>query len=194
MRIIGTSDYEQMSCRAASLLAAQVLLKKDCVLGLATGSTPLGIYRCLIEWYEKLKEINGGKEIEYTLEYKLDGLTLCLTYENGLFVGAATRGNGAVGEDVTEQVKTIKSIPLSIKYKGIMEAQGEGIMRLSALKAYNLTAKEPLKNARNGVAGAVRNLDPKVTASRNLDIVFYNVNYSEEEIKSLQVNKSRGFT
>ncbi len=53
MRIIGTSDYEQMSCRAASLLAAQVLLKKDCVLGLATGSTPLGIYRCLIEWYEK---------------------------------------------------------------------------------------------------------------------------------------------
>lgn len=102
----------------------------------------------------------------------MDGLTLCLTYENGLFVGAATRGNGAVGEDVTEQVKTIKSIPLSIKYKGIMEAQGEGIMRLSALKAYNLTAKEPLKNARNGVAGAVRNLDPKVTASRNLDIVF----------------------
>ena len=53
MRIIGTSDYEQMSCRAASFLAAQVLLKKDCVLGLATGSTPLGIYRCLIEWYEK---------------------------------------------------------------------------------------------------------------------------------------------
>ena len=141
-------------------------------------------FEALIEWDEKLKEINGGKEIEYTLEYKLDGLTLCLTYENGLFVGAATRGNGAVGEDVTEQVKTIKSIPLSIKYKGIMEAQGEGIMRLSALKAYNLTAKEPLKNARNGVAGAVRNLDPKVTASRNLDIVFYNVNYSEEEIKS----------
>ena len=141
-------------------------------------------FEALIEWDKKLREINDGKEIEYTLEYKLDGLTLCLTYENGFFVGAATRGNGTTGEDVTEQVKTIKSIPLSIDYKGIMEAQGEGIMRLSALKAYNLTAKEPLKNARNGVAGAVRNLDPKVTASRNLDIIFYNVNYSEEEIES----------
>lgn len=70
----------------------------------------------------------------YTLEYKLDGLTLCLTYNGGLFVGAATRGNGETGEDVTEQVLTIKSIPLSVPYKGRFEAQGEGIMRLSALE------------------------------------------------------------
>ncbi|MBR2971198.1 MAG: NAD-dependent DNA ligase LigA [Clostridia bacterium] len=139
----------------------------------------------LIEWDDKLKKLFGGK-IEYTLEYKLDGLTLCLTYENGNLVVASTRGNGSVGEDVTEQVKTIKSVPLSIPYKGLVEVQGEGIMRVSALNAYNLTAKEPLKNARNGVAGAIRNLDPKVTASRNLDVIFYNVNYTDEEIPTQQ--------
>ena len=128
-------------------------------------------------WDEKIK--SQFPYCEYTLEYKLDGLTLCLTYRDGLFVGAATRGNGEVGEDVTAQVLTIKSIPLSIDYKGTVEAQGEGIMRLSALKKYNETAEEPLKNARNGVAGAIRNLDPKVTARRNLDVIFYNVNYIE---------------
>ncbi len=137
----------------------------------------------LIEWDEKLTKALGQKP-EYTLEYKLDGLTLCLTYENGNLSVASTRGNGVVGEDVTEQIKTIRSVPLSIPHKGLMEVQGEGIMRLSALKAYNLKAKEPLKNARNGAAGAIRNLDPKVTASRNLDIIFYNVNFSDEDIVS----------
>lgn len=136
-------------------------------------------YDELREWSEKIKKV--APDAVYTLEYKLDGLTLCLTYENGYFKGAATRGNGEVGEDVTAQVSTIKSVPLSVPYKGVFEAQGEGIMRLSALKKYNETAVEPLKNARNGVAGAIRNLDPKVTASRNLDIIFYNVNYIEGE-------------
>ncbi len=136
-------------------------------------------YDELREWNEKIKKV--APDAVYTLEYKLDGLTLCLTYENGYFKGAATRGNGEVGEDVTAQVSTIKSIPLSVPYKGVFEAQGEGIMRLSALKKYNETAVEPLKNARNGVAGAIRNLDPKVTASRNLDIIFYNINYIEGE-------------
>ncbi len=134
-------------------------------------------YDELRAWDEKIKKV--APETVYTLEYKLDGLTLCLTYDNGLFTGAATRGNGETGEDVTEQVLTIKSIPLSVPYKGRFEAQGEGIMRLSALEKYNRIAAEPLKNARNGVAGAIRNLDPKVTASRNLDVIFYNVNYVE---------------
>ena len=138
-------------------------------------------------WDAKIKA--DFPDCVYTLEYKLDGLTLCLTYRDGLFSGAATRGNGEVGEDVTSQVMTIKSIPLSIEYKGTVEAQGEGIMRLSALKKYNETAEEPLKNARNGVAGAIRNLDPKVTAKRNLDIIFYNVNYIEgKTLNSQQEN------
>lgn len=144
-------------------------------------------FDALREWDAKIKAVYP--DCEYTLEYKLDGLTLCLTYRDGLFEGAATRGNGEVGEDVTAQVLTIKSIPLSIDYKGTIEAQGEGIMRLSALKKYNKTAEEPLKNARNGVAGAIRNLDPKVTAKRNLDVIFYNVNYIEgEKLTSQQQN------
>lgn len=118
-----------------------------------------------------------GKKVEYTLEYKLDGLTLCLTYDGGFLRCASTRGNGSVGEEVTAQVLTVKSIPAEIAYKGVLEAQGEGIMRWSAFRKYNQTADEPLKNPRNGVAGAIRNLDPKVTAKRNLDILFYNVNY-----------------
>ncbi len=133
---------------------------------------------------EKIKKAADGA-VSYTLEHKLDGLTLCLTYENGRFKCASTRGNGSIGEDVTEQVRTIKSIPATIPYKGVLEAQGEGIMRWSAFKKYNETADEPLKNPRNGVAGAIRNLDPKITAKRNLDILFYNVNYkSDGELKT----------
>ena len=134
----------------------------------------------LRSWYDKIVKAAGAK-VKLTLEYKLDGLTLCLTYNDGYFVSAATRGNGAIGENVTAQVSTIMSVPHKIPFKGLLEAQGEGIMRLSAFRAYNEKAKEPLKNPRNGVAGAIRNLDPKITKSRNLDIVFYNVNYTDGE-------------
>lgn len=115
----------------------------------------------------------------YTVEYKFDGLTMCLTYENGLFVRATTRGNGIVGEDVTAQALTIKSFPLKIDRKDVMEIQGEAIIRLSVLEKYNATADEPLKNARNAAAGAIRNLDPKITEKRRPEIIFYNVNYAE---------------
>lgn len=132
----------------------------------------------LKEWFARTQKI-VGQQFDCCIEYKFDGLTLVMTYDNGKLIRGATRGNGTKGEDVTEQIKTIKSLPLTIPYKGYVEVQGEGIMRLSALEKYNQTAKEPLKNARNGVAGAIRNLDPKVTASRNLDIMCYNVNYIE---------------
>ncbi len=111
----------------------------------------------------------------FTVEYKFDGLRLALTYENGLLVQASTRGNGSVGEDVTAQVKTIRSVPLSIPFKGRIIVEGEGIMLLSELEKYNATAAGPLKNARNAVAGAIRNLDPKVTASRKLDFFAYGI-------------------
>ncbi len=120
------------------------------------------------------------EDIDYTVEYKFDGLTICLTYDNGEFVRGTTRGNGTVGEDVTAQVLTIKTYPLKIKNNGLVEVQGEAIMKLSSLEEYNKTAKEPLKNARNAVAGAIRNLDPKITAKRKLEIYFYNVNYLQD--------------
>jgi len=117
---------------------------------------------------------------EYALELKFDGLTINLTYRNGELVQAATRGNGEVGEGILAQVKTIRTVPLSIPFKdGIIEVQGEGYMRLSVFEAYNRTAQEPLKNPRNAAAGALRNLDPRVTASRRLDAFFYNVGYAE---------------
>lgn len=122
---------------------------------------------------------NLGFAPELTVEMKFDGLTLSLTYDNGKFIKAVTRGNGEVGEEVTEQVRTIKSVPQKVPFKGFFEAQGEGIMRLSVLQKYNETAGVPLKNARNGAAGAIRNLNPQVTAERNLDICFYNVGYIE---------------
>ncbi len=116
----------------------------------------------------------------YTVEYKFDGLTVCLTYDKGHFVRATTRGNGVVGEDVTAQVLTIKSFPLKIAYQGTLEVRGEAIIRLSVLDKYNQTAAEPLKNARNAVAGAIRNLDPKITEERKAEIYFYDVNYRSE--------------
>ena len=129
-------------------------------------------------WMDKL--CVGGKMPRVSVEYKFDGLTINLTYRDGKLVQAATRGDGVTGEVVTEQVKTIRSVPLSIPYKGVLEVQGEGIMRLSALEEYNSDPTvTPLKNARNAAAGAIRNLDPAQTAKRKLEVVCYNVNYIE---------------
>ena len=141
----------------------------------------------LEEWArraEKLRQdaVDAGADlppIRYVVEHKFDGLTVNLTYEGGKLVGAATRGNGVVGEAILPQVMTIRSIPLSIPFTGRMEVHGEGFMRISVLEKYNETAKEPLKNPRNAAAGALRNLDPKVTAARHLDACFYDVGYIE---------------
>lgn len=135
---------------------------------------------------------------EYTVEYKFDGLTISLTYEDGKFVRATTRGNGEVGEDVTAQVLTIKTFPLSIAYKGMLEVKGEAVIRLSVLDEINKTSEETLKNARNAVAGAIRNLDPKVTEKRKPEIYFYDVNYMSEgqldsQTEAIDFLKKNGF-
>ena len=115
------------------------------------------------------------KNPTFSLEYKFDGLTIVVEYENGVYKNATTRGNGEIGEDVTEQVRTIKSVPLVIPFKNRLIVQGEGMMTMKAFKKYNKTASEPLKNPRNGVAGAIRNLDPKETAKRRLDWFCYSI-------------------
>ena len=135
----------------------------------------------LYAWEERvnkrLDEVfgSGRKKTQYSLEYKFDGLTVNLTYENGVLTDAVTRGNGVVGERILEQAKTIRSLPLTIPFQGELQVQGEGIMKLSSFEEYNKTAQEPLKNPRNGAAGALRNLDPAVTAKRKLDIFLYNI-------------------
>ena len=149
----------------------------------------------IIDWNERNQRIHNYK-FELVCEYKFDGLTVAITYDKGKFVRAVTRGNGTIGEDVSSQVKTFKSVPLAIPYQGYVEIQGEGIMKLSVLDHLNKNLEIPLKNARNAAAGAIRNLDPKVTASRRLDYFAYNINYIEgksfkthlEEIEFLKAN------
>ncbi len=126
-------------------------------------------------WVTRTEKLAESENLQYYVEYKFDGLTLNLTYRNGELVQAATRGNGTVGEAILPQARTIHTVPKTIPYQGLLEVQGECIMRLSTLEKYNRTAKEPLKNARNAAAGALRNLDPAVTASRHLDAFFYQV-------------------
>lgn len=137
----------------------------------------------ILAWAQRCEkqttEAGGLPKNSYCVEYKLDGLTVNLTYDGGRLIQAATRGNGEVGEAILPQAMTIRTIPLTIPFTGRMEVQGEGIMRLSELKKYNETSAEPLKNARNAAAGALRNLDPQVTAGRHLDAFFYQIGYIE---------------
>ena len=158
------------------------------------------------EWYQRAERLRSEgiatglalPPLNFVVEHKFDGLTLCLTYKDGLLVQAATRGNGVTGEGILAQAKTVRSIPLMIPYKGVIEVHGECYMRLSVLEKYNKTAQEPLKNARNAAAGALRNLDPQVTASRHLDAIFYDVNYIEDgsfqnQAEMLSFLKENGF-
>lgn len=141
------------------------------------------------EWHNRnvkfLEEYNRTSDeelppLKYILTKKFDGLTINLSYdENGVLVTGATRGTGAIGEDVTAQVKTIKSIPLKIDCHDFLEIHGEAIMTTEAFEKYNSEAETPLKNLRNGAAGALRNLNVAETAKRNLSAFFYDVGYKE---------------
>ena len=142
----------------------------------------------LKDWHNRnlkfINEMNSkGEDLpkpRYVVTKKFDGLTVNLTYdENGVLVAAATRGNGEVGEEVSAQVKTIKSIPLKIKNDSVFEVHGEAIMTTEAFEKYNESASVPLKNLRNGAAGALRNLNLKETAKRNLSAFFYDIGYKE---------------
>lgn len=116
---------------------------------------------------------------DYTVEKKIDGLSVALIYKDGRFVSGATRGDGAVGEDVSGNLRTIASIPMTIPYTGYLEVRGEVYMPKASFEKLNAQrekAGEPLfANPRNAAAGSLRQLDPKVTAKRNLDILVFNL-------------------
>lgn len=123
---------------------------------------------------------NGTDQpISFVCELKIDGLAISLTYENGKFVRGATRGDGTIGEDITSNLKTIRSIPLSIKEEGTLEVRGEAYMPHKSFLALNeqreKNEEEPFANPRNAAAGSLRQLDPKIAAKRNLDIFLYGV-------------------
>lgn len=138
-------------------------------------------------------------EITYVLTKKFDGLTINCTYdESGLLSVAATRGTGVVGEDITAQVKTIKTVPLRIQHGRMIEIHGEALMTKEAFLRYNEISDIPLKNMRNGAAGALRNLNVAETAKRELSAFFYDVGYSEggafeTYIEMMDFIKSKGF-
>ena len=134
---------------------------------------------------------NVGEHIRFVCELKIDGLSVAIQYENGRYVRAATRGDGVVGEDITNNVRTIKSVPMKLRQDIDIEVRGEIYMPKDAFLALNEKREEAglptFANPRNSAAGSIRQLDSKVTASRNLNIFLYSGVFSDElPIKSQQ--------
>jgi DNA ligase (NAD+) len=136
-------------------------------------------------WHERLVAALGRSPSGFSCELKIDGLAVSLTYENGLLVRASTRGDGATGEDVTANVRTIKSVPLQLRgdAPAVMEVRGEIYLPVSEFDALNArqarAGEPPYINPRNTAAGSVRQKDPAATASRNLAVWMYQVGYLE---------------
>lgn len=126
------------------------------------------------------KRVRNGLDTDdysYICELKIDGLAVSLRYENGEFVQGATRGDGTTGEDITQNLRTIRSIPLRIDLEEAIEVRGEAFMPQKSFAALNAQKEEngeaPFANPRNAAAGSLRQLDPKIAASRNLDVFLY---------------------
>lgn len=142
-------------------------------------------------------------DAEFSVEPKIDGLSVSLEYENGIFTRGSTRGDGFVGEDVTANLRTIRSIPLKIvNAPEFLEVRGEVYMPresfFSLIEQQELSGEKPFKNPRNAAAGSLRQKDPKITAKRRLDIFIFNVQQVrgreyETHIQSLDDLKSMGF-
>lgn len=125
-----------------------------------------------------------GDEFSYVCELKIDGLAVSLRYEDGLFIQGATRGDGTIGEDITANIKTIKSIPLRLRENVTLEVRGEAFMSKRSFEALNKLKEERgedlAANPRNAAAGSLRQLDPKIAASRNLDVYLYGIGNAGE--------------
>ena len=138
------------------------------------------------EFDEKMKRLaeENNKELKYVVETKIDGLSAALEYKNGIFVRGATRGNGTVGEDVTENLKTIKTIPQKLTEPINITVRGEVFIGKEEFEKLNsdrlMEEEEQFANARNAAAGSLRQLDSKITAKRPLNIFVFNVQKSEQ--------------
>lgn len=137
---------------------------------------------------------SGGAEVEYSCEPKLDGLAVSLLYENGQLVRGATRGDGSTGEDISANVRTIRNVPLKLQGEGwprVLEVRGEVFMPKSGFEALNARQAESggktFANPRNAAAGSLRQLDPKITASRPLEFCCYGVGQVSGELPGTQV-------
>jgi DNA ligase (NAD+) len=162
----------------------------------------------IIEFDSRIKRLAGVNKISYVAEPKLDGLAVNLIYEKGLFTRGATRGDGATGEDVTQNLKTISSLPLKMKNKestpipSFIEIRGEVYIESEPFQKLNRRrideGEEPFANPRNAAAGSLRQLDSKITARRPLNIFLYHVGQVKgisfsSHVEVLQTLKSWGF-
>jgi len=164
----------------------------------------------LRNWERRVHELSGRQDIEYVCELKLDGMSLALRYEDGKLVRGITRGDGTTGEDVTLNVRTVRSIPLSIskeklKKAGIpadFEVRGEMLMPIAAFKKMNGEREEKglsqFANPRNATAGTVRQLEPSITAQRRLDYFAYTLlqhgrTYFDRHWETLNALEAAGF-
>lgn len=152
----------------------------------------------LRDWAKKVEEVIPSPE--YCVEYKFDGLAMSLIYEDGLFKQAVTRGDGVVGEDVTSNVKTIKSIPMRIPYLQRYDIRGEVYMPKKSFNRINeqrlKDGEEEFANPRNAAAGSIRQLDSRIAASRGLDAYWYHVPEdinANSHFDSLQYARKLGF-
>ena len=141
-------------------------------------------------WHQRVCRLLDDEDVAYTAELKIDGLAISLRYENGMFVSGGTRGDGAVGEEVTSNLRTIRSIPLKLADRPprVLEVRGEVYMRrtdFDAMNAKRAAAGAPLfVNPRNAAAGAVRQLDPRITATRPLRFFAYAVGETEPALRA----------
>jgi DNA ligase (NAD+) len=121
----------------------------------------------------------AGEEVSYVCELKIDGLAVSLIYEDGMFTRGATRGDGEIGEDITSNLRTIRSVPIRLQESVSIEVRGEAFMPKRSFenlnKAKQEREEEPFANPRNAAAGSLRQLDPKIAASRNLDVFLYGI-------------------
>ena len=148
----------------------------------------------LIEFNQRMLNAINVPEVEYCAEPKLDGLAVSLIYQDGLLVQAATRGDGRVGENITENVKTIKAIPLRLTGDHVpsyLDVRGEVIMTRDGFKKWNenalKTGGKVFANPRNAAAGSLRQKDSKITAQRNLDIFVFNI----QQIEGVEINSHK---
>ena len=156
-------------------------------------------YDELRDWAKKITDVYG--EVEFCAEYKIDGLAMSLIYEDGLFKQAVTRGDGVTGEDVTSNVRTIQSVPMSIPYRQRYDIRGEVYMPKSSFNRVNrerrANGEEEFANPRNAAAGSIRQLDSRICASRGLDGFWYHVPEdvnSDTHYGSLEYARKLGFT
>jgi DNA ligase (NAD+) len=164
-------------------------------------------YDELIEFDKRIKKNLPGQNVSYTAELKIDGVSVSLFYHKGVFQHGATRGDGKTGDDVTNNLKTIKSIPLSVKmrekFPDEIEVRGEVFMDRAAFEGINIQKKlineDPFANPRNAAAGSLKLLDPDMVCKRALDILIYGVGYCNDELPDthsgvLEFLKSQGFS